>query len=248
MRNIWIIARREYKLYFISPIAYVIAFLMLLIIGILFALALVYYSNNAFMMPMGAPDVTIVTQPFVFLMVLSLPALTMRLLADEQRMGTMELLLTAPVRDWELVAGKWLGAFLFMLTLIGVTLIFPIMLNGVVDPGIDQGLMVAAYVGVILVSAAFLALGVAVSALFSNNLAAFFATLVVFVVFWWMFDLAAGILPAGGEILRYLSMQSHFYGSMNRGIINLSDVVYFLSLIALGLFTGSVAVETRRWR
>ncbi len=248
MRNIWTIARREYKLYFISPIAYVIAFLLLLIIGILFALTVVYFSRNAFMMPSGAPDVTVVTQPFVFLLVLSLPALTMRLLADEQRMGTMELLLTAPVRDWELVIGKWLGAFLFMLTVIGVTLVFPIMLNGMVDPGIDQGLMVAAYLGVILVTAAFLAVGVGISALFDNNLAAFFATLVVFVVIWWMFDLAANILPTANDFFRYLSMQSHFYDSMNRGIINLSDIVYFLSLTALGLFIGSVAVETRRWR
>jgi len=248
MRNIWTIAQREYKLYFISPIAYVIAFLILLTIGILFALNIVFYTQNAYMSYGATPDVTVVTGPFVFMLVLSMPALTMRLLADEQRMGTMELLLTAPLRDWELVAGKWLGSLLFVLTLIAVSLVFPLALNAIITPGIDQGLLITSYLGVLLISSAFLGIGVGISALFSNQITAFFATLVTFVIFWWLFGLAADIIPIGSEVMRYLSMQDHFHDTLNAGIISLGDLVYFLSLTAVGIFSGAVAVETRRWR
>ena len=85
--------------------------------------------NGGFSNPGSAPDISGITGTFTFLLVLSVPALTMRLIADENRMGTMELLLTAPVRDWELIVGKWLGGFLFILTIIAVTLIYPLILN-----------------------------------------------------------------------------------------------------------------------
>jgi len=174
--------------------------------------------------------------------------LTMRLLADEVRMGTMELLLTAPLRDFELVIGKWLGAFLFMLVLIGVSLVFPAMLNQMVMPGIDQMQMIAGYLGVILAAAALLGLGVGISALYSNQIAAFFTTLVLFVILWWLIGAPASILPTGGEVFGYLDMSSQLYNNFNEGIIKLSSVVYFLSLTGLGLFIGSTAVEIRRWR
>jgi ABC-2 type transport system permease protein len=181
------------------------------------------------------------------MLVLSIPALTMRLIADENRMGTMELLLTAPVRDWELVVGKWLGGFLFMLTLIAVTLIYPLVLNSLETPGIDQSQMMTAYLGVILITGAFLAIGVGASSLFTNQVAAFFVTLAIFVFLWWLVGFPAQYVQTGGDIFTYLSMQNHFSNSLNTGVINLSDIVYYLSLIALGLFTGSAAVEARRW-
>lgn len=248
MRNIWTIAKREYKQYFESPIAYIVAFMLLVVLGIFFALSIVFYAGNAYLSNGVAPDVGIVTEPFAFLLVFSLPALTMRLLADEQRMGTMELLLTAPVRDWELVVGKWLGSFLFMLTVIAITLIFPLILSMLVDPGIDLGRTFTAYLGIILVTGAFLSTGVGISALFNNQITAFFATLAIFVVLWWMIGFPAAVFPASANVFRYLDMKTHFYNSMNVGILNLSDLVYFLSLTALGLFIGSASVETRRWR
>jgi ABC-2 type transport system permease protein len=260
MRNIWTIAKREYDHYFISPIAYVVAFMILLTVGIIFAINLYYYIQNAFQSFGSTPDISPVTGSFGFLLVLSLPALTMRLLADEARMGTLELLLTAPIRDFELVAGKWLGALLFILSILAVTLIYPIILNGIVfgsftvlpplvSPGIDRQLMLSSYLGVILVAAAFLALGVGISAMFINQVAAFFVTLSTFVFLWWLIGFPAQVLPGdAGQIFRYLDMKTHFYNSLNVGIIKLSDLVYFFSLIALGLFTGTTAVEIRRWR
>jgi len=177
MRNIWTIAKREYKLYFKAPIAYIIAFIILLILGILF-----YGNLQAGMMQGYAPGVEVIMGPLVTLFLFGVPAITMRLLAEEQRMGTIELLLTAPVRDYELVVGKWLGGWLFLLTIIAVTLIFPFVLNTMVEPGIDQGPLMTGYLGLLLLSAALVAIGVAISALFSNQIAAFFTTLGVLLV------------------------------------------------------------------
>ncbi len=251
MRNVWTIARREYHRFFTSPIAYVVAVVILLTLGIMFALTVLVYSQNAlnggFGGPTSAPDISGITGTFTFLLVLSVPALTMRLIADENRMGTMELLLTAPVRDWELIVGKWLGGFLFMLTIIAVTLIYPLILNSLETPGIDQSQMMTSYLGIILVTAAFLALGVGASSLFSNQIAAFFVTLGLFIFLWWLVGFPAQYVTAGSDIFNYLNMQGHFANSMNTGVINLSDLAYFLSLTALGLFTGTAAVEARRW-
>ena len=138
MRNIWTIASREYKQFFISPVAYAVAFLFLVVLGWIFfsnmLTAITYAAYQSY-----APTVQIVISPMVTLFLFFLPAITMGALAQEQRMGTMELLLTAPVKDWELVVGKWLGCFMFVLTLLAVTWVFPIALNAMVEPGIDQG-------------------------------------------------------------------------------------------------------------
>ena len=245
MRNIWTIAKREYDHYFISPIAYVVAFTILLVLGIIFAL--VVYSSAQNILYGSVPDISPITGSFAFLLVLSTPALTMRLLADENRMGTMELLLTAPLRDSELIIGKWLGGFLFILTVIGITLVYPIVLNSLIEPGIDQGAMLTSYLALILVAAAFLAIGVGVSSLFTNQVAAFFVTMVVLVALWWLMGFPADYVQAGGDFFRFMDLQTHFY-SLSDGKIVLIDVIYFLSLTAVGLFTGTMAVETRRWR
>ncbi|OQX62523.1 MAG: hypothetical protein B5M51_05895 [Anaerolinea sp. 4484_236] len=246
MRNIWTLAKKEYKNYFNSPIAYIVGFVILLVLGIFFALNITYLTLNSYLSYGAAPDVGVVTGPFAFMLVLSTPALTMGLLADEKRMGTMELLMTAPLRDVELVVGKWLGAFLFMLTVMAITLIFPIMMFFLVYPGIDGGQVFGAYLGIMLITSAFLSIGVGISALFSNQLAAFFTTLITFIVLWWIIGFPANILPAGSDIFHYLDMQTHFYNSLNVGVIKLTDIIYFLSLTALGLFIGKSAVEMRR--
>lgn len=245
MRNIWTIARREYKLYFVSPVAYVVAFLFLVVLGFFFfqevtrAVAYSVYYNTA-------PGAEVIISPMVTLILFTMPALTMRLIAEEQRTGTMELILTAPVRDWELVVGKWLGCFLFALTLVAITFIYPIVLNMMVDPGIDQGVVFAGYLGLILMVGSLLAMGVAVSALFSNQVAAFFVSLAL-VLAVWIIRPAASAMGAGSEILSYLNFVDH-YLTFFRGTIDLSDVTYYLSLTTLGLVLGTVFVEIRRWR
>jgi ABC-2 type transport system permease protein len=141
-----------------------------------------------------------------------------------------------------------------------VTLIYPIILNGVaigsftiipslVSPGLDRQLMLSSYLGVILVAASFLAIGVGFSALFTNQIAAFFATLSTFIFLWWLIGFPAGVLQgSASQVFQYLDMKTHFYNAFNTGRVQLTDLVYFVSLIALGLFTGTTAVEIRRWR
>ena len=310
MRNVWVIARREYNQYFSTPVSYAVAFAILLIVGLIFALTIFGAYQSAFNgggLNGGspAPDMKGISGTFVFMLVLSVPALTMRLISDENRMGTLELLLTAPVQDWELIVGKWLGGLLFLLTVLAVTLIYPIILNiyetpgtnlqwqilslfiliialvvmfwdlvagnrfealfillgiwvvaivaGILlyrygIPGIDWGLTLSSYLGLLLISAAFLGLGVGISSLFSNQVAAFFVTLGVFIFFWWMFGFIAQFAQgSASDLFSYFDMGAHFNNNLNAGTINLSDVVYYLSLTALGLFGGTVAVEARRW-
>jgi ABC-2 type transport system permease protein len=249
MRNVWTIAKREYKLYFISPVAYIVALLLLLITGIFFVLIVYISGQQAFTQGSATPPGT---DSFIniiaYLFLLALPALTMRLMADEHRNGTLELLLTYPLQDWELVVGKWLGAFLFILSIIAVTLIFPLTLNKLVSPGIDQGLMLANYIGIILVAAAFLSIGTAISSFFNNQFAAFFATLAVLFFLWWVIGWPAAVMQGGGGIFNYLSLSNHFYDSMLQGNMALSDVIYYLSWTVFGLVVGTVAVEIRRWK
>lgn len=249
MRNIWTIARREYRHYFISPIAYIVAFVTLLTVGIFFLVNINFYAEQAFYYGAGAPDASIIIGPMATVFLLVFPALTMRLLADEQRMGTLELLLTTPLRDWELVIGKWFGAFLFALTLILVSLIYPIVLNNMTDGGIDQGILIAGYIAIILLAAVFLAIGTSLSAMFSNQFAAFFATLAVLLFLWWLVRLPTYILPAGtiSDVFNYLALNVRF-SNMLEGAITYADIVYHLSMTVLGLFIGTIAIEMRRWR
>ena len=246
MRNVWIIARREYKLFFTSPIAYVVAFFFMLLLGYFFYSALrdaiIQATYQAY-----APSVQIVISPLVTLLLFVMPAITMRSIAEEMRMGTMELLLTAPVKDWELVVGKWLGAFLFMLTLLAVTWIFPLVLNFLVRPGIDQGLLLAGYLGLVLMVASLMAIGVFISTLFNNQLVVFMVSLAIVLVFWLVRPASTATGGLGNQIMTYMNFVDH-YISFYQGTIDLSDVVYYLSLTSLALFLGTVSVEMRRWR
>ncbi len=243
MRNIWTIAKREYHLYFSTPMAYMIAFLFFLVLGVLFYTNVLAYSLQQY-----APSVNIVIGPIVTLLIFVVPAITMRLIAAEQSTGTIELLLTAPVRDWELIVGKWLGGFLFIVTILAVTLIYPLILNRLVTPGIDHGKVIASYVGLLLISASLISLGVAISSLFKNQNAAFFATLGAVLLLWLVGAPAEASGSLGSALLRYLDFRSHFYNTFYLGILDLSDMTYYLSLTALFLFFGTVIVETRRWR
>ncbi len=243
MRNIWTIAKREYKLYFTSPIAYIVTISIFLILGILFYISIIQSSTNNF-----APEIQAVIGPLVTLLIFTTPALTMRLLADEQRMGTLELLLTAPVKDFEIVVGKWLAGWLFLVTILLLTWIYPIILNQLVTPGIDQGTLLAVYLGLVLLTACFISIGVAISAMFSNQIAAFFLSIGVLLVFWIIGYPATFTSGVAADVLRYLDMSEHFYNTFYRGIIELKDIVFYLSVTILALVLGSTIIETRRWR
>ena len=225
-----------------APAAYLIAFFLLLIMG------LIFYANLASgVLQQFAPDMRDVFGVLIFLLVITTPAITMNLLAEEQRMGTIELLLTAPVRDWELVTGKWLGGFLFLMTLLVVTLVYPVILNFIVTPGIDMPLLLSGYLGLILFCSALVAVGVTISSFFSNQVATFFLTLAIF-LFLWIIGFLGQVSPAGSEVLTYLDLRAHYTETFLAGIVDMRDIVYYLSLTVLSLFLGSIFTEARRWR
>lgn len=243
MRNIWTIARRELSLYFNTPAAYLVAFMILLILGILFYANLLAAFVNQFV-----PGVEIILSPLIMLLLFGTAAITMRTIAEEQKSGTIEILLTTPVRDSEFVVGKWLGAFLFLLIIVAITWIYPIVLNALVDPGIDQGPLLTGYLGIGLICAALTAIGVSISALFSNQISAFFATLGAYLLLWVIGVPSQVQGSMGNGLLAYLDFSDHFYNTLFRGVIGMADIVYYLSITALALLIGTLIVETRRWR
>jgi ABC-2 type transport system permease protein len=236
MHNIWAIARRELYAYFVSPIAYVIGGLFLLISGFLFSLIL-NFSSEATMRPLFG-NLSVI---FLF----AVPFLTMRLLAEEARSGTLELLLTAPVRDSELVLGKFLGALLLVLAILACTAIYPAILLLAGNP--DRGPILAGYLGIVLQAAAFLAIGLFASSLTQNQIIAAMLTFVILLLLW-LSD-ALGNYTGGriGDLFRFLSITRHL-DEFPRGIIDTRHIVYFLSVIAAALFLTVQSVQSRRWR
>ncbi len=243
MRNVWTVAKREFNMYFASPVAYAFSFVILLVLGLFFYAD---FANAA--VQQGTPDPTRTISLFVTLLLFFSPAVTMRLMAEEQRTGTIELLLTAPVREWELVAGKWLAAFGFLTILVAASLVYALILSRFVTPGLDIGLLAAAYLGLLLIVAAFLAIGVCVSTLFTNQIAAFFGIMAVNLLLWVISYPVQNATGPVAAVLQYLDFSNHFYNNFFRGVINLTDVVYFVSVSVFFLFVASRVVESRRWR
>jgi len=243
MRNVITIGWRELRHYFVSPVAYAVATAIFLILGIIFFLNIDVGMRGG-QIP---PDGRIVISPLITILLFTTPAITMRLLADENRMGTIELVLTSPVRDWELVVGKWLGSFAFMFLLLAITWVYPIIINQMTDPGIDQGVLVSAYLGLLAMVSSLIAIGVFISSLFTSSAAAFFTTLAVMLGLWIVGGFGSGA-GTGSEIARSLSFVDQYYDNLFIGILDIADLLYYISLTALALFLGSRVIEARRWR
>ncbi len=245
MHNMWTIAKKEYKSFFHTPIAYVIGVVVFLVLGIYFWLQLNYAIQYQSFIPEISSLLDLLLFPMFFI---SVPVLTMRTLADENRAGTLELIMTAPVRDWELIIGKWAGTYLFFLTIIASTWIYPLILNLLVDPGIDQTLLIANYLGLCLFSSALTAIGVFVSSLYKNQIAALLTSLGVIILLWIISSPAQFMTGFGADLLNYLSITNHYYETFRSGIIDVKDIIYYLSLTFLALFLATRAIEARRWK
>lgn len=238
MKNVWTIMWRELKSLFVSPLPYVVSAMVLALMGYLFAAILIQSRDASLRSLFGN---------MIFVLVLLAPALTMKLLAEEQRMGTIELLLTAPVHDWQIVLGKFLGSFaLLIVMLLGPTLWYVLILQLFGPP--DYGPIATAYLGFILIGAACLAIGVFASSLTQSQVIAFIVGFVILLLMW-IADSVIIVMGPGAlaDALSYLALPRHF-NDFFRGIVDTTDVVYGLSMVAIFLFLATQVLQTRRWR
>ncbi len=237
------IAKREFRSYFDSPLAYVVICLSFLGLG----LAFFEYRGGFWQVDQASLQRLFEYVPLLVGM-LVVPVVTMRLIAEEKRSGTLELLITLPVRDSDVILGKYMGALGLVLVLLLATLAYPIAVfvwPWQLGP-LDWGPVWAGYVGLVLFSAAAVSIGLLVSALTQSQAVAFFITFFVMALLWVLADLAE-LLPSGiGTVLSYMSTQSHI-DAFTRGLVDLRDVVFFLSLAALALVVSFRALERRKW-
>src|SRR5689334_9156054 len=245
MRQIFAVFKREVKLYFLSPIAYGIAFAMLFFLGLLFN-SYVSQSNGQY-----PADSTYAPGLLTFLLFLIAPLLTMRLLAEESREGTMETLMTLPMTESQFIIGKFLAAWAYYTVLLLLTVVYHLILTQVGVP--DLGSAFGAYVGAFLYGGGVLAVTMIWSAITEDQIvAAFLGAATVLVLY--LAEIAAtwisgqGSSSAAGDFVRELGLQAHYTSTMANGIIRAQDVVYFLLLMIGSLFITTRIVETRRWR
>ena len=237
MRTAQAVAWKEIQVYFSSPTAYIVGMMFLALSGFFFARDL----NDPF------PQASLVNffDGATILLILIAPALTMRLMAEEQKLGTIELLLTSPVRDWEVIIGKYVASFVFLIATVSLTLYYTILLYVFASP--DPGPIYAGYLGLALYGGAALAIGLLCSTLTSNQIVAAVVAMGILLVMFFA-DLAAdNIGGTASTIISEISIRSHFE-DFDRGIIDTKHVVYYLSVIAFFLFMSVRALESRRWR
>jgi ABC-2 type transport system permease protein len=242
MNAMLVIAKREFRSYFDSPLAYVVICVSFLLMGIFFFLIGGFWQlDRASLQSLF----NYVPQGLTYLVV---PVVTMRLMAEEKRSGTLEMLITLPVKDSDVILGKYLGALGLVLVLTVTTLAYPVaMFKWPWSLGpLDMGPIYAGYLGLILFSAASVAIGLLVSALTDSQAIAFFITFFVLLALWWMGSWAENLGGWYGNALAFVSFQSRLSGFV-RGLIDTRDVVFFLSVTGLALVVAFRALERRKW-
>jgi len=255
MNNIVAITYKELKSYFASPIAYVVIGLYALVYGYYFYAAVRFFERQSMQMAglgAGTPSVNIneqlirpVFQYSMVVFLIVLPMITMRTYSEEKRSGTMELLLTSPITDFQIIMGKFLGAMGLYAAMLGITLVHMALLYWVSSP--EWMPILTSYIGMLLMGGCFMAVGLLISSLTKNQIVAVVATFAVFMMFWMINWIAQFMSPASQTVLNYLSITSHLEDFMG-GVIDTRHVVYYLSFIAFGLFLTARSVDVERWR
>jgi len=259
MRAILAIAWREFRSYFVSPVAYLLIAIFLFITGGFFCTSLIEFVNQAVraqqqsgMFGNESPPMSVnewVVRPFFYnVAVISMflvPMITMRLLCEEKKTGTIELLLTSPITELEITIGKFLaGLGLYAVMLLG-TLVFMAILFAHGKP--DPGPIVTGYAGLLLLGAASLALGTLVSSLTSNPIIAGFGGFALVLVFWLLHLGVANSTGTIPSILNYVSVLRHF-DDPSKGVVDSRNLVYYVSLMVFGLFATMRSIESVRWK
>lgn len=237
MRPVWIIAKRELQSYFDSLIAYIMLIAFLGFSGFFTWL----YGSDIFLV--GQASLQTFFNIAFWTLFFFIPAITMRLLAEEKKTGTIELLLTKAVTDRQVVLGKFLGSFLLIVIALVLTIPYYISVARLGD--VDNGAILCGYLGLLLMSAAYIAIGLYASSLTNNQIVAFLVALFIGMFFHLIFNvLAQSFTGFFGNIFQYLSMTVHF-DSISRGVVDSKDLVYFLSITVLGLFLAEMSIGKR---
>lgn len=255
MSNIWTVAKREIKTYFTSPIAYVVMFVFTALVGFFFYSIMWWFNSQAMQMaqnPMYYQQLNVnqmVYGPLFgnmsIILLLMLPLLTMRLFSEEKKSGTEELLYTSPLSVWQIILGKFLAALVVLLAMLGLTGLLSVFSFAYGNP--EPAPLLAGYLGIFLMGAAFIAIGIFFSSLTENQIVSAILTFGALLLFWvlnWASSAAGGV---GKSILDYLSIFQHFE-DFSKGIVDTTHVVYYLSFAFLGLFFTHSVIQSRRWR
>ena len=239
MSNVATMAQREIGAYFLSPIAYAVSAIFLFSTGLAFGLGNFTSGGEASLRPLC--DFWI-----ILILVFVLPMLTMRLMSEELRSGTVETLMTAPITETEVIIGKFLGAWIFYLILLAAMLLYPILLA--MYGQLDVGLLICNYVGLILLGALYTAVGLFFSTVTRHQVIAVLAGFALLALMTFAFHALAQQVEGWGKVvLQQLSIRTHFHDFV-RGLIDLNHVVFFVTMTALFLFLSVKSLEARRWQ
>jgi ABC-2 type transport system permease protein len=257
LSNIGFLVQKEWRQYFASPIAYVALTFWTLLAGVFFALSLGDFLERSMMMAMrgggmplsineGLVAGALYLMAFIGLFVT--PMITMRLLAEEKRQGTIELLATSPITDLQILLGKFLGALSLYALMIASGLLNLIWLWRFAEPGAgpDWRPLVTGGLGLLLLGGCFITVGLLASAITRNQIVAGVVSFALLLLLW-LASALAGSAGVFGQVLSYLGLIGHVKDMM-RGIIDLKDVVFYLSFIVFGLFLAQQSMESHRWR
>lgn len=236
MRNIFTIAVKELRSYFSSPIAYVVFVMFLVLSGYFFSVILLVSKEASLR---GVAYNTIITLLFL------VPLITMKLFAEEKKLGTMEILMTKPVKDFEVVLGKFLAATSLFLTMLASTIVYIFILVKFGNP--DIGPMWSLYLGVILCGMSFIALGLFASTLTENQIISAVIGFAAILLLWILSWLGGYTGEFTEKLLSYISLANHF-DDFVKGVIDLKDVVFYLSFIIFWLFVSIRSIEARKWK
>jgi len=255
--TVWPIYKKELRLYFTTPLAWAVIFIFVLVMGFFFWLYFTIFtraSMQAAMNPQMARDLSVieyVMRPLfsgflsVILFLSLVPAITMRLVSEERRSGTLELLMTHPVTDGAIVMGKFLGALSLYGVMLATTLVYPAFIRYFTP--LEWGAVGALYLGMLLMGAAFLAVGLFMSSVTENQIIAALGTFMALLLLWaigWPAESAGG---ATGDVLRHLSVSEHL-DNFTKGVIETKDLVYFVNLTVAFLIFSLLSLQSRRWR
>jgi ABC-2 type transport system permease protein len=236
MSQVLVLTKRELKAYFASPVAYIIMTLFLILAGWFFSSGL-FLADSADLRPLFSG--------MRMILLFFVPAISMRLLAEEKRLGTIEVLSTMPLKDWQLVVGKYLPSYILIAVTILLTLISYFTLTALGNP--DLGVSLGGYIGTLLLASSYLSIGLFTSSLTRNQIVAFItAFVIIFALF--LLDKITIFMPSFmATFLEFLSTDFH-YNNIQRGVIDTRDLIYFLSLTFFFLYLTVKSLETRKYR